>query len=526
VTTPESLFLLLGSKARENLRSVHTIIVDEIHALAPTKRGAHLALSLERLEQLTPCTPQRIGLSATVRPLDEVANFLGGRHSVSVVDASGAPNINVQVIVPIPDMENPSAQGGQGQRTLDADDKSPPERGLWPAIYPTILDVVLSNRTTIIFVNSRGLCERLAQTINELWDTRREQSGSPDSSSLRPSIPSATHEASGVPDAGPDAPTVLAHHGIVSHEQRAKMEHDLKRGALRGIVATSSLELGIDMGTADTVIQIESPGSVARGLQRSDRSGHQVGAHSIGRIIPKFKSDLLECAVIGQRIEKGLLEAVTVPTSPLDVLAQQVIAICCDAPRTVSGLLRVARGVYGFRNLTADALSSVLEMLSGHYPSDDFANLTPRLSWDRATDIVQTRRGTQRLSRLNASAIPDRGLYGVFLGEDGPELAYSTKKWCSKHARATALFLAPRPGRSRVSGGTVWSCPPRPANRVGCHFGTAIAWEDLSNWAVPWALLRVKSANVRTTAGLPTSKQTHRSMTMRLKISRPTYATN
>ena len=430
VTTPESLFLLLGSKARENLARVHTVIVDEIHALAPTKRGAHLALSLERLAALNEADPQRIGLSATVRPVDEVASFLGGAgRKVSIVDASSPPELDLKVVVPVPDMERITPPPASGCSVDRADTASPAERGIWPAIYPGLLETILAHRSSIVFVNSRGLCERLANRINEL--------------------------------AGEEL--VLAHHGSVSYEKRNEMEERLKQGKLRGIVATSSLELGIDMGTIDTVMLIESPGSVARGLQRVGRAGHQVGGTSIGRIYPKYKGDLLECAVVGARMLSGEIEAIAPVASPLDVLAQQLVAIVCDAPRNLDELLSLVRQTHPYRKLSPEALTSVLDMLSGRYPSDEFASLTPRLSWDRATDVVQARRGTAMLSRLNAGTIPDRGLYGVFLGEDGPrvgeldeEMVFETRigdrivlgasTWAVESIGRDRVIVSPAPG--------------------------------------------------------------------------------
>ena len=433
VTTPESLYLLLGSKARANFAAVHTVIVDEIHALAPTKRGAHLALSLERLTALAAVEPQRIGLSATVRPREEVARFLGGAHrKVSVVDASRPPDLDLQVVVPVPDMSRVDPTPAARTSILSAlhrDESPPAERGIWPAIYPRLVETILAHRSSIIFVNSRGLCERLASRINEL-----------------------AGEA-----------LVLAHHGSVSHEKRAEMEEQLKRGELRGIVATSSLELGIDMGAVDTVMLIESPGSVARGLQRVGRAGHQVGGRSIGRIYPKHKGDLLECAVVGQRMRAGEIEAIAPIASPLDVLAQQLVAIVCDEPRHIDELLELVRLSYPYRSLSHDALVAVLDMLSGRYPSDEFTSLSPRLSWDRGTDRVHTRRGTAMLSRLNAGTIPDRGLYGVFLGEDGPrvgeldeEMVFETRlgdriilgasTWAVEHIGRDRIVVAPAPG--------------------------------------------------------------------------------
>ena len=404
VTTPESLFLMLGSKVGATLASVHTVIVDEVHALAPTKRGAHLALSLERLALMTDTDPQRIGLSATVRPTDEVARYLGGDREVDVIDCASAPRLDLTVTVPVPDMENvhvppqitpPRPRGGPILSELYAREVGTPqtERGIWSAIYPEILARVLANRSTIVFVNSRGLAERLSQRLNELAGIER---GEPE--------------------------LVLAHHGSISHEQRASIEERLKAGEVKGIVATSSLELGIDMGAVDEVILVESPGAVARGLQRVGRAGHQFGAVSVGRLYPKFRGDLLESAVVGRRMLAGAIESIRIPRNALDVLGQQMVAVVCERPSTFDDLLQLARRAYPYADLPPDALVSMLEMLSGHYPSSDFADLRPRLAWDRTTDTLSARRGTAMVTRVNAGTIPDRGNYGVHLGEDGPRV--------------------------------------------------------------------------------------------------------
>ena len=396
VTTPESLFLILGSKARQTLTTVETVIVDEVHALAPSKRGAHLALSLERLAELTGEDPQRIGLSATVRPVDEVALYLGGDRPVSVVDCNRIPNIRLQVCVPVPDMEQPTppappqVRSGPILAELYAREVGTPqsERGIWPAIYPQLLEHVLANRSTIVFVNSRGLAERLAQRLNEMADEE----------------------------------LVLAHHGSIAFEQRTVIEERLKSGQLRGIVATSSLELGIDMGSVDLVLLVESPGSVSRGLQRVGRSGHHVGVTSAGFIYPKFRADLLESAVVAERMLRGEIEALDIPRNPLDVLCQQLVAMCCDRPRRADDLERVARRAYPYRDLAPDALHAALDMLSGRYPSSEFADLRPRLAWDRGKDQLSARRGTALVSRMNAGTIPDRGHFPVHLGDGGPRV--------------------------------------------------------------------------------------------------------
>lgn len=429
VTTPESLFLLLGSKARDTLRSVHTVIVDEIHALAPTKRGAHLALSLERLSALCAKDPQRIGLSATVQPLDEVARFLGGPRDVDIVDASARPRLDLQVSVPVPDMENPQPVAAQersgsilGALYTQQAGQGTQERGIWPAIYPRLLAEVRRNRSTIVFVNSRGLCERLTQKLNELADEE----------------------------------LVRSHHGSVSHEKRAEIEEGLKLGRIKGIVATSSLELGIDMGSIDRVLLVESPGSVARGLQRVGRAGHQVGETSVGRVFPKFRGDLLECALIARRMLGGEIEAVRVPQNALDVLAQQIVAMCCDAPRKPAELERLIARAYPYHQLSSDAFTALLEMLSGHYPSHDFAELRPLLAWDRTGDELRPRRGAAMVTRMNAGTIPDRGNYTVTLGPEGGRLGELDEE----------MVFETQAGENILLGATTWRVEEITRDRV------------------------------------------------------------
>jgi ATP-dependent Lhr-like helicase len=429
VTTPESLFLILGSRAREGLRSVHTVIVDEIHALAPSKRGLHLALSLERLAELTERDPQRIGLSATVRPLEEMARFLGGDRPVEIVDASAPPRLDLAVTVPVPDMDNPRPAapprpGGSILGELYAREVGTPatERGIWPAIYPELLELIRERRSTIVFVNSRGLCERLTQRLNEL--------------------------------AGEEL--VRAHHGSVSHETRAEIEEGLKQGRIRGIVATSSLELGIDMGAVDLVALVESPGSVARGLQRVGRAGHQVDTVSVGRIFPKFKADLLEATVVATRMLRGELESLRVPRNALDVLAQQIVAMCSVEPRRIDELERVVRRSYPYRELGRSALEAVLDMLSGRYPSQDFADLRPLLAWDRASDLLSPRRGAAMTVRLNAGTIPDRGNYAVVLGPEGPRLGELDEE----------MVFETRTGENILLGASTWRVEEVTRDRV------------------------------------------------------------
>ena len=448
VTTPESLYLILGSQARETLATVDTVIVDEIHAVAGTKRGTHLALSLERLSEVALSDPQRIGLSATVRPLDEVAQFLGGDREVQAVDASSRPSLDLKVVVPVPDMDEVRAEDtrprepqppsgpilGERYRPKTAPVEPEPARhrlGVWPAVYPRLLELIRSHRSTIVFVNSRGLCERLAAQLNELAEEE----------------------------------LVLAHHGSVSREKRTAIEEGLKRGELQGIVATSSLELGIDMGAVDQVLLVESPGSVARGLQRVGRAGHNVGERSRGVLFPKFKGDLLECAVLSRGMLEGAIEPLRAPRNALDVLAQQVIAMVVDRDRGLEELERVVRRAHPYRELTRSALVSVLEMLSGRYPSDDFADLRPRLAWDRKRDVLTARRGTAMITRMNAGTIPDRGLFAVHVGADGPrvgeldeEMVYETRNgdvillgassWRVLEITRDRVLVEPAPGES------------------------------------------------------------------------------
>jgi len=446
VTTPESLYLLLGSQSREALRTVHTVIVDEVHALAPTKRGAHLALTLERLDALCVAPPQRIGLSATVRPPKEVARFLGGDRDVAIVDTSAKPNLDLSIVVPVEDLSNPKPppQAIEVSDDLLGDDEeegdhdyasdgmgygafqgASPAKGIWAAMQPRLLELIRAHQSTIVFVNSRSLCERLARRLNEL-------------------------------DGGEGPPLVRAHHGSVSHAQRKEIEEALKEGRLRGIVATSSLELGIDMGAVDLVIQVESPGSTARGLQRVGRAGHQVGAVSRARIFPKYPGDLLEAAVVAERMTRGDLEPVVVPRNALDVLAQQIVAMTSVQDWTVDELEAAVRRAYGFAELSRDALVSVLDMLAGRYPSTDFADLRPRINWDRTTDTLTGRKGSKMLALQNAGTIPDRGLFTVHLGPEGPRVGELDEE----------MVHESRAGETFVLGASTWRIEQITRDRV------------------------------------------------------------
>jgi ATP-dependent Lhr-like helicase len=396
ITTPESLFLLLTSRARSILGGVDTVIVDEIHTMVGTKRGAHLALSLERLGELARRPPQRIGLSATQRPLAEVARFLGGGEGlrtwrprpVTIVDAGARKAFDLKVTVPVEDMSRPGEAIEPPSDVVPAPPAASMERrSIWPAIHPRLLELVRGHRSTIVFVNSRRLAERLAAALNEL--------------------------------AGEDV--ARAHHGSIAREQRTEIEDALKSGRLPAIVATSSLELGIDMGAVDLVVQIETPISVASGMQRIGRASHQVDAVSRGVIFPKYRGDLLATAAITRAMKEGAVEETRVPRNPLDVLAQHLVAAVALGERPVDELFALVRGAAPYAQLTRASFEGTLDMLAGRYPSDEFAELRPRLVWDRLRGRVRPRQGAQSLVVANAGTIPDRGLYGVFLadGEGG-----------------------------------------------------------------------------------------------------------
>jgi ATP-dependent Lhr-like helicase len=409
ITTPESLYLMLTSRARDVLGSVDSVIVDEIHAVAGSKRGSHLALTLERLEALTGKPLQRIGLSATQRPIEEIARFLGGvERPVEVVEAASDKPLDVGVVVPVADLRDPetennyadSASRAGGSPQLPAvPGESASRRSIWPSIYPRVLELVEEHSSTIVFVNNRRLAERLALRLNDLAEEQIARS----------------------------------HHGSLSREARSEIEEELKAGRLKCLVATSSLELGIDMGAVDLVIQIESPKSVSRGLQRIGRAGHTLSAVSKGRIFPKFRADLVECAVVVKRMRERAIEATAIPRSPLDVLAQQIVAMVAVEDWTVAGLHEVVTRAYPYRELSRTQLENVLDMLDGRYPSEEFAELRPRLAWDRIEGVLRARRGSQRLAVTNAGTIPDRGLYGVHLpdgrrvGELDEEMVYEAR---------------------------------------------------------------------------------------------------
>lgn len=446
ITTPESLYLLLTSKSRDILATVETIIIDEIHSLVGSKRGAHLALSLERLEELRrkadaarPAT-QRIGLSATQRPLDEVARFLGGAEivagepaprQVSIVEAGRSKQLQLRIEVPVEDM----AQLGVEQEQFSGPAAGGTVRtSIWPSIHPRLVELIRQHRSTMIFVNSRRLAERLAGAINELAEEE----------------------------------IALAHHGSIAKDTRLAIEDRLKLGNLPAIVATSSLELGIDMGAVDLVIQIEAPPSIASGIQRIGRAGHQVGAPSSGVIFPKYRGDLLACSAAAERMVRGEVEETRYPRNPLDVVAQQIVALVALEPQSVDTIYDVIRRAAPYAQLPRASFEGVLDLLAGRYPSHDFAELRPRVNWDRLAGIVSPRKGTQRLAILNAGTIPDRGTYGVFLagsegrnsrvGELDEEMVFETRpgdvfllgasSWRVLEITKDQVLVVPAPGES------------------------------------------------------------------------------
>ena len=530
ITTPESLYLIMTSQAREILARAEAVIVDEIHAVAQSKRGAHLALTLERLEHLVRTSGeagvdaevpavtlepepasgsesdrssggagrgreaedlggvvlQRIGLSATQRPLERVAQFLvGPRRSCAIADAGRPKELDLEIVVPVEDMTEPDASiekrrdGGDsgvspGDPTLDA---APATRSIWPAIYPELLKLVREHTSTIIFVNNRRGAERLAKRLNELnaeedslelppsEHAGHAPSGGGAATKDRETAPQRGKAARGAEGREPVAATgpaatapveiARAHHGSLAHEERQVVEELLKSGRLPCLVATSSLELGIDMGAVDLVIQVESPKSVTRGLQRIGRAGHTLEEVSVGRIFPKFRADLLECAVVTRLMREGKIEETVIPRNPLDVLAQHLVSMCADDEWEVDEIERTVTGAEPFSELSREQLENVLDMLDGRYPSDRFAELRPRIVWDRAAGTARGRKGARQLAVTNAGTIPDRGLYGVHLpdgrrvGELDEEMVYEA-----------------RPGQTFLLGATTWRIEDITRDRV------------------------------------------------------------
>jgi ATP-dependent helicase Lhr and Lhr-like helicase len=512
ITTPESLFLILTSRARDALRGVDTVIVDEVHAIAGNKRGAHLALSLERLDALragaaedpgaagaggsTGPSPravaaQRIGLSATVRPPEEVAAFLGGSRPVTIAAPPSSKQIEIKIVVPVEDMSDLDAPaaimpdggpegvpavlvGPVGPEGSVPAVPPPAQRSIWPHVEERVLDLIGQHRSTIVFANSRRLAERLCGRLNELAAERAEEAAAaeedmPPPAPAAPAIPAQIMAQAGA-SAGAPAEIARAHHGSVSRQEREQIEEALKAGRLPAVVATSSLELGIDMGAVDLVIQVESPPSVASGLQRTGRAGHNVGDVSRGVFFPKYQGDLVQSAVVAQRMRDGAIEELRIPRNPLDVLAQQIVAMVAMDDWEVGALEQVVRRSAPFSGLTRPVLEAVLDMLAGRYPSEEFAELRPRLVWDRTTDTLHGRPGAQRLAVTSGGTIPDRGLFGVFLagpqrqgrnshrvGELDEEMVYESRvgdvfvlgasSWRIEDITADQVLVSPAPGQ-------------------------------------------------------------------------------
>ncbi|MDN5855927.1 MAG: hypothetical protein L0K86_24430, partial [Actinomycetia bacterium] len=393
------------SAARESLRGVEYVIVDEIHAIAGTKRGSHLAVSLERLDAMLPRPAQRIGLSATVRPHDEVARFLGGAAPVRIVAPHADKRFDLTVTVPVEDMTELTAP------TADAEpDAAPTRPSIWPHIEQRVVQLIDTHTSTIVFANSRRVAERLTARLNEIHAARLGDADL-DETVVSPAQIMAQSGAS----RGTPAVIARAHHGSVSKEQRASIEDDLKSGRLPCVVATSSLELGIDMGAVDLVIQVESPPSVASGLQRVGRAGHQVGEISRGVMFPQHRTDLVSATVVAERMRSGEIEQLRVPANPLDVLAQHTVSACALDAVDVDEWYDLARRCAPFASLPRSAYDATLDLLAGRYPSDEFAELRPRIVWDRVTGVLTGRPGAQRLAVTSGGTIPDRGMYGVFL---------------------------------------------------------------------------------------------------------------
>ncbi|OIH99454.1 MULTISPECIES: ATP-dependent helicase [unclassified Curtobacterium] len=461
ITTPESLYLMLTSQARETLVNVDTVIVDEVHAVASTKRGAHLAVSLERLDDLLEKPVQRIGLSATVRPAEEVARFLGGRAPVTIIAPPAQKTFDLRVVVPVDDMTE------LGAPPVGADATDAPTNGsIWPHVEERVVDLIEEHRSTIVFANSRRLAERLTARLNEIHEERvlaaaapteaaasLVPAGGPSAGGGRPQSPARTSAhavapqrppaqligASGQTGGGGSDATVpalaRAHHGSVSKDQRAIIEDDLKSGRLRCVVATSSLELGIDMGEVDLVVQVEAPPSVASGLQRVGRAGHQVGEISRGVLFPKHRADLVNSAVTVERMVSGQIESISVPANPLDVLAQHTVAAGAIDTVDVEHWFDLVRRSAPFSGLPRSAFDATLDLVTGRYPSDEFAELRPRLVWDRVHGTLTGRPGAQRLAVTSGGTIPDRGMFGVFMvgekasrvGELDEEMVYESR---------------------------------------------------------------------------------------------------
>ncbi len=541
ITTPESLFLLLTSRARDSLRGVQTVIIDEVHAMAGGKRGAHLALSLERLDalrgsELRPA--QRIGLSATVSPAEEVASFLGGALPVSLVAPPASKQLDLRIVVPVEDMAElsttgapGSANGAVGRRrpqvgpaefaaqagvgnprptgsAYQDPTTEPRHNSIWPHVEAQVLDAIERHRSTIVFANSRRLAERLCARLNELAAERAAERA----------------ELAGLaPDDSPAPVVARAHHGSVSRAERTQIEEALKAGQLPAVVATSSLELGIDMGAVDLVIQVESPPSVASGLQRTGRAGHNVGDISRSVIFPKWQGDLVQAAVVAGRMRTGQIEPLKMPRNPLDVLAQQIVAMTAMDDLKVDELLAIVRRAAPFSGLTRPVLEAVLDMLAGRYPSEEFAGLRPRLIWDRTTGSLRGRPGGQRVAVTNGGTIPDRGLFGVFLaggqsgrqsrrvGELDEEMVYESRvgdvfvlgasSWRIEDITADQVIVSPAPGQPGKLPFWHGDAPGRPAE-LGRAIGEYCRELGATDQAAAAARLRAAGLDALATSNL------------------------
>jgi ATP-dependent helicase Lhr and Lhr-like helicase len=479
ITTPESLYLMMSSAVREILTGVEAVIVDEIHAVAQTKRGSHLALTLERLDDLVLRTKvgeasggpfpehpgiQRIGLSATQRPLERIAKFLvGPKRECKIVDAGHRKDLDLEIVVPVDDMADPGAPAYPSEDGTAQPSEIEPSahiRSIWPAIYPELLRLVQTHTSTIIFVNNRRGAERLAKRLNELANGEGEEELPATEHGGHEEAARARHADTGEPLVPIDI--ARAHHGSLSHEERTLVEEMLKSGELPCLVATSSLELGIDMGAVDLVIQVESPKSVTRGLQRIGRAGHGLGETSKGRIFPKYRGDLLECAVVVRRMQEGEIEETTIPQNPLDVLAQHLVSMAALDEWKVDDVETIVTATEPFHDLSREQLENVLDMLDGRYPSDRFAELRPRIVWDRMEGTIHGRKGSRQLVVTNAGTIPDRGLYGVHLpdgrrvGELDEEMVYEARpgqtfllgssSWRIEEITRDRVIVTPAPG--------------------------------------------------------------------------------
>ena len=422
ITTPESLHLMLTSRARSTLGSLSHVIVDEIHALCPNKRGVFLALLLERLAAINPTGFVRVGLSATQRPLEEVASYLGGlangeARPVTIIDAGRRKDLDLEVIAPFE---------RSGPR---------PEGSIWPAIERRLIDLIGEHRSTIVFANNRRVVERLTSRLNELAEEARPTSGDPES---------------------PVEVVARSHHGSLSQEERRSTEEALKRGELPSVIATASLELGIDMGAVDLVCQVGSPGGVSRGLQRVGRAGHVVGRVSKGRLIARTSTDLIESAALARAMVANEVETLRVPTNCLDVLAQQVVALVAMDPWDVPALFDLVRGAYPYRDLSAEAFEGVLKLVSGRFPTATFRDLQPRVSWDRVRNRLHALPGSARLAVTGGGTIPDTGQYPLYLGEDGPRLGELDEEF----------VLERRVGETFVLGTSTWRIEAIEAHKV------------------------------------------------------------